>query len=221
MKLFVWDLHGTLERGTEQACLHISNEILKRNDYPVQFTQEEINLVFGRKWRDIFQTKIPNLKKSIYNELERQAYQQANESFEQQVGKYTKRNDHVEDLLSRIEAAGHEQILISNATTENVDLFIHTLELEIFFPPHKRYAVTNSNEENPKLHVLKNHIDNSKRIFTEIITIGDREGDIELVHVYGGVSYLYAHPGMPFKECRGDIIPDYRINDLRKVLKEI
>lgn len=221
MKLFVWDMHGTLEKGTEIACLHISNDILKRNNYSERFTQEEIDLVFGRKWRDIFQTKIPNMEEKIYESLEEQAFEKATENFEEQVQKYIRKNDHSEEVLSTIKAAGHEQILISNVTEDNLEKFIGALELTRFFSPKNRYAVTTNNGENPKVSALKEYLDNSLWAFTDIITIGDREGDIELAHVAGGVSYLYAHPGRLFQNCKGDIIPDYRINDLREILKEL
>ncbi len=221
MKLFVWDLHGTLEKGTEVACLHITNDILKRNGHRAQYTQEEMNIVFGRRWREIFQTKIPGLEQSIYEAREEQAFQQATEDFDDQVLKYIRRNDHIEEVLSAIANAGHEQILISNVTPNNLEEFVNALGLTRFFPPDRRYAVTAHDGENPKINALKEYLDQTEKTFTDIITIGDREGDIELVHIAGGVSYLYAHPGMPFKECRGDISPDYRINDLREIFREL
>lgn len=220
MKLFVWDLHGTLERGTEVACLKISNRILRDNRYKERFIQEEINALFGKKWRDIFETKILGKEKETYERLEKEAFKHA-EDFEREVGRYIQPNHHAEDVLSAIEESAHEQILISNTTEENLERFIDALDIKRFFSTNKRYAITTHDGENPKMHTLKEYLDNSQTPFHDIIVIGDTERDIELTHVSGGVSYLYAHPGRPFKECKEDIQPDYKIRDLRKILRHI
>ena len=41
MKLFVWDLHGVLEKGNEIALLEISNIILKKFGYLEKFSIED------------------------------------------------------------------------------------------------------------------------------------------------------------------------------------
>ena len=54
--------------------------------------------------------------------------------------------------------------------------------------------------------------------FEKIVVVGDSPDDIELASVAkNSVSYLYAHP---WKKFRGDKA-DYKINDLREVLKEL
>jgi hypothetical protein len=40
---------------------------------------------------------------------------------------------------------------------------------------------------------------------------------MELKDVAGGISYLYSHPERKFRDTNSD----YKINDLREVLKEI
>lgn len=41
MKLFVWDFHGTLEKGNENAVLEITNRILKALVYERLMSEEE------------------------------------------------------------------------------------------------------------------------------------------------------------------------------------
>ena len=183
MKLFVWDFHGTLERGTEYACIEFTNNILQESGYSERCTEEQILMHYGKKWRDIFR-EIVMATDETYKTLEEKALELTNKDFHR-VKKHLKRNDHIPYVLEAIRNKGHKQILISNTSEENLDYFLLATELNSLFPKDKRFATTTHDGENPKINTLRWYLDNSEKRFTDIITIGDRDKDIELVHVAG------------------------------------
>ena len=66
MKLFVWDFHGTLEKGNELAVLEISNLILKKHDYKERFLESQCRELYGEKWFEYFEYLLPNEPKTIH-----------------------------------------------------------------------------------------------------------------------------------------------------------
>ena len=71
-------------------------------------------------------------------------------------------------------------------------------------------------EQLTKKKVLQDYLQKSIK-YDGIITIGDSSQDMEVIAKGEGLRYLYSHPGYDFRECESD----YKIHDLRDVLKEI
>ena len=59
MKLFVWDLHGTLEQGNERAVIEMSNKILEAFGYSQRFNEDHIFELYGLKWHQYFEHLLP------------------------------------------------------------------------------------------------------------------------------------------------------------------
>ena len=97
--------------------------------------------------------------------------------------------------------------------------FLKAVNLERFFPPEKALPVINGKTKRNKTEILRKYIE-GKRI-SDIVIIGDSIGDLELAWLAGGLTYLYAHPGRDFPIIESNTIPDYKINDLREVLKSL
>jgi len=60
MKLFIWDLHGTLEQGNERAAIDMSNQILERFGYRERFSDEDVFKLYGLKWFQYFEYLLPH-----------------------------------------------------------------------------------------------------------------------------------------------------------------
>src|SRR3989344_7018436 len=60
MKLFIWDFHGTLEKGNERAVMELSNEALKRRGYAERFGAEHIHQLYGKKLYEYFAFLLPH-----------------------------------------------------------------------------------------------------------------------------------------------------------------
>jgi beta-phosphoglucomutase-like phosphatase (HAD superfamily) len=214
MKLFVWDFHGVLEKGTEEAVLEISNEVLKRFGYSQRFTEEDIAKLFGLKWFEYFEYLLPKDSHERHLALQEHCFEKSNNSPEI-IAKHIQPNLYVREVLSRI-AQKHCQILISNTHPKSLRIFLDSVQITPYFPEKHVFAVNiHQQHTRTKKVALKKFLKDKK--FDKIIVISDSPSDKNLVSVAGGTFYLYSHLGRPFKDCDAD----YRINDLRELLKEI
>jgi phosphoglycolate phosphatase-like HAD superfamily hydrolase len=215
MKLFVWDFHGVLERGNEYAVRDISNLVLERFGYAQRLSLDDCLLLGGRKWHEYFAHVLPSERHARHLELEQEGYAYA-ASHEEVMVKYVRPADHASEVLARIRAAGHTQLLLSHTTDDGIAFFLRCVGLDGFFPAGHAIAICNDGHDGlSKEAALRQFL--SGKDFERIIIVGDSPSDIALAGVGGGATYLYAHPGVDFKECDAD----YRIRDLREVLKEV
>lgn len=217
MKLFIWDFHGVLEKGNENAVLEISNEVLKKAGHKERFTINDCRVLYGKKWYEYFEYLLPNESYDTHMDLQENCfiYQRDNPNV---VTKHIKPNDYVHEVLSAI-AKKHKQILISNTTPEDIDFFLETVGVSCYFENGKAFAADMHRQSKiSKKDVLKGYL-KGKNI-KKIILIDDSPSNMDILTATDGIKtvfYLYSHPGRPFKECNAS----YKINDLREVLKEL
>lgn len=220
MKLFVWDLHGVLETGNHRAAVDISNEILNRFGRRERFTYEDGIVLYGRKWYEYFEWLLPDATHDYHLSLQEECFQLS--EFDLAIQRrWLAPTTHAWDVLTTI-GEQHQQILISNTRSGNLELFLKTLQLEKFFPsPNVALAVDGhtQNVHRTKNDVLSDYLatDPRSKEYREIVIIGDSPSDMRLRDVAGGVTYLYAHPEFAFRDCAAD----FKINDLRTVLNHV
>lgn len=215
MKLFVWDFHGTLEKDNENAVFEISNAVLKNLGYKERFTKEENSKLYGKKWSDYFAYLLPHESGETHFFLQQKCIEYEGEHPEI-IKSYIMPNDHAKYVLSKI-AKKHKQILVSNMSDVGLSRFMEAVNMFEFFPKDSAFA-TNSYKKQVKTtkkEILKNYL--KGKSFEQVITIGDTEVDVEMGKAVGATTYLYVHPGREFSE----IDADYKINNLREVLKEV
>lgn len=211
MKLFVWDFHGTLEKGNEKAVYEISNTILINNGYNVKFTLKQIHLLYGKKWWEYFYFLLPHLSHEKHIELQSQCIAYSHHHPEL-ILKYISIVDNAKSILEQI-AIKHDQILISNTTPKALALYIAIVGIEHIFPKKKLFAINSHCKNISKIETLKQYIKN--KTYESLIVIGDTYGDIELGRACNAITMLYAHPGKKFITSKAD----YKIRDLKKVLQ--
>ncbi len=215
MKLFVWDFHGTLEKGNENSVLEISNKVLADFGYRERFNKEDNLALYGVKWFKYFEYLLPNENENVHFELQK-ACMDFEKKHPEIIVKNIKPNDHAIFVLDAI-SKKHEQILVSNMANFALERFISAIGINRFFLSDKAFA-TNSQfkkKTKTKKDLLKEFL--RGRDFDSIIIIGDTRADMEMAQVAGGITYLYAHPGRQ----QVDFPANYKISDLRKVLKEV
>lgn len=214
VKLFVWDLHGTLERGNDRAVVDVSNNVLRQHGRAERFTYEDGAKLYGRKWYEYFEWLLPQESYEVWSRLQDDCFRISESDIELQC-KWLKPTEHVHEVLGAIDARPDwHQILISNTRTANLKIFIDALGLAAFFPEDSRFAVDGHTLDGlaTKRDVLTDYL--RGRSFRELVFIGDSPSDMRLTEVAGGTSYLYAHGEFPFRECESD----HKIRDLRAVL---
>ena len=213
MKLFIWDFHGTLEKGNERGVIALSNEALKRRGYTERFSDEHIRQLYGRKWYEYFAFLLPRETPAIHLQLQQDCIALHRERPDVVTG-YIAANDNAADVLAVI-GARHDQILISNTPPPHVAEFLDMVALRHFFPEGKWFGADAHypDAKTSKQDIAEEYV--RDKIFESVIVIGDSPQDIVLLP--NAVHYLYAHDGVPFKEADAT----YRIRDLREVLREI
>lgn len=215
MKLFVWDFHGTLEKGTEGAVVEITNRVLRSRGY-YEHTDEDlvasIGYLYGKKWYEIFAHLLPREPRATHLQLQEDCF-----LFEERnpdiIPRHIRTNNFAKEVLSRIQEH-HDQILISNTRPSALEVFLRAADLKEFFPAGKYFA---ANAHHPDAQLSKQEIADhyiAGKKFDAIVSIGDSAGD--MIFAENAVTYLYAHPGAPHRECAAD----YRIEDLREALRE-
>lgn len=220
MKLFVWDFHGVLEKGNKRYCLLCSNLALEKAGINKRFVDKDINLLYGLQWNQFFEYILPEESSKKHKELEKIAYKINNKLMYKELPKYISANDHASEVLEKIIDSGNDQILISNSGDEGLSFFLKTTNLTDFFPNGKAIGVhgPKNSLNRTKKEALEGYIKDKN--YEKIIPIGDSKGDVELKQFTNGIpttSYLYAHSGQPFREAEAD----YKIHDLREILREI
>ncbi|MFY1615967.1 HAD family hydrolase [Micromonospora sp. WMMD736] len=216
MKLFVWDLHGVLERGNDRAVVDISNEVLSTFGYAQRFGYEDGRRLYGHKWYEYFATLLPAESHRRHLELQDACFILSEERPELQY-RWMTPTPHVATVLSAV-AASHQQIVISNTRPGTLDMFLKLLDLTDHFVPGRAFAVDQHvrDVKTTKRDVLACYL-TGQPSFDEIVIIGDSASDMRLVEVAGGTTYLFAHPDFAFRNCNAD----FRIRDLRRVLDRI
>jgi phosphoglycolate phosphatase-like HAD superfamily hydrolase len=217
MKIFVWDLHGTLERGNELAVLDISNRVLEEFGYDERFNYSDAAELYGRKWREYFAWLLPNEQEARWAELQDACFKLSEMAVDLQA-KRIKPTEHANEVLRAI-GARHRQIILSNTRSETLRVFIHVLGIEPFFPEGTFFAIdghTPSAVNASKNVALANFLAGHEKP-EEIVIIGDSPEDMKLADVAGGVRYLYTHPEFRPRPCEAD----FHISDLREILERV
>ncbi len=213
MKLFVWDFHGTLEKGNENAVLEMSNTVLNQHGFVEQFTEDQCRFLYGKKWYEYFEHLLPHLPNKKHIELQNDCFS-FSLSHPEIIAKYIKVSNHALEVLEQIQQK-HDQILVSNTKPESLIVFMDSVGISHFFPSGKAFATDAHSVSGTKKDIVMDYIEKSN--FDEIITIGDSPSDIELGKAFGAKTFLYTHSGIDFKDCAAD----YKIRDLRDVLAVI
>lgn len=196
MKLVVWDLHGTLEQGNERAVIDISNKVLADHGYAERFSYADNPQLYGRKWYDYFAWLFNDGDHDRDLRLQDACFRLSEASLEMQC-RHVRPASHAPEVLGRVRA-GHHQILISNTRTATLKVFIDVLGYGEFFSSGNAFAV-DGHAERPtasKEDVLAGYLRDADS-YKEIIIVGDSPSDMRLKNVAGGITCLYAHPGIP------------------------
>ncbi|MFD1542009.1 HAD family hydrolase [Nonomuraea guangzhouensis] len=215
-KLFVWDLHGTLEQGNHLAVVSISNEVLRCFGHAERFTDEDGMALYGKKWYEYFTWLLGEDAYEQAMRLQEACFELSEINPEMQCDGIEP-TPHAIEVLSAIDGK-HHQILISNTRPATLETFLKVLSLDEFFPSGRAFAVDQHSRDarRTKAQVLAEFLGDAHD-YDDIVIVGDSPSDMRLKEVSGGSCYLFAHPEFEFRECESD----YRIRDLRRLLPAV
>lgn len=219
MKLFVWDFHGVLEKGNENAVIEMTNLALVLHGYTRQMTYKESELLYGKRWHEYFSYLLPEISLEECFKLQSTCFdiQHNNPDI---IDRHIQLNDHADSVLEAIHNSEHHQILISNTLSNALDNFIRMLGLEKYFPTTQRFGIDSHNQKTVTKKTCLAEYLKEKDSFKKVVSIGDSPGDMALVDDdlgLEGVGYLYTHPNREHRPAKCH----HKIDDLRTVLQEI
>ena len=123
--------------------------------------------------------------------------------------------DFAHEVLKKILDAGHENLVISNTNPDVLDIYLDAVKITGLMT-HKIGADSHRKDpysRNSKIDLLKNFL--KTRSYDQIISIGDRDTDMELGSAVGAKNYFFLNE-------INKKIEDYTcISDLRDLLKEL
>ena len=215
MKLFIWDFHGTLEKGNERSARAYTDMVLEQEGYARRMTGEEEHALYGRKIHEYFAYLCPGEPQERYMYLQ-DCFLKIEQQHPYILQSNIVPNDGAIEVLEAIHASKHDQIIISNVEVSMLPVFMRAVGFGPYFPDGTSFA-TNAHmgEQFNKHDMLKRYI--AGKQFDHLVAIGDAPKDLDYVAAYPSTTYLYAHPGNEFR----DFPATYRIRDLKEVLKEL
>lgn len=219
-KLFVWDFHGTLEKGNEHAAIEISNAALAKLGFKERFGKKHAVELYGRKWYEYFETLLPNEAHETHVLLQQTSFEWP--EAEAIVAKHMQPNDHVQEVLQAIRDNGHLQIVISNTSEYALPIFLRLAGIDKFFDKTTAIAVMGHTREvkRTKVQVVEEYL--AKLDFKpKIIVVGDSENDMLLAKDLHAKGYWYRHPHHPTPKIVRQDPNLVAINDLRGVVAEV
>ncbi len=128
MKLFVWDFHGTLEKGFESAVLEFTNRSLEKHNYSERVDKNIVSELYGKKWTEFFKRVLPDKSDEVHLGLQNYAIldQRKNPHI---VAGCVEPNDYAEIILKEI-SQKHDQILISHTDQDDIENFARSAKLD-------------------------------------------------------------------------------------------
>jgi phosphoglycolate phosphatase-like HAD superfamily hydrolase len=212
-KLFVWDLHGTLECGNEVAVILLSNEVLAYRGFTERFSESQAITLYGLKWWQYFRILLPDQESHIWHALQDECFRLSEEDLKIQTDCMTP-SPYSHEVLSEI-GRMHDQILVSNTRPANLRRFMYKLGLDAFFPEENYFAVDgHTDPKATKEKVVEEYVA-ARHTYSSIVVIGDSNADMRLGQHVGGIRVLYNHEYLTRKNAEAELYT----SDLRDVLK--
>lgn len=217
-KLFAWDFHGTLEQGTEVGFMHILIKLAKENNYDAKIELEEVRKLFGISVLDYIRHFFPKLTNDEVYEFRNQIRDRQNRKH---IEKYIKPAPYSHEVLSKIQAVGHKNIIVSTSSQPHIKRFLRVVKITKYIEGIfgiDRHAL-DGEFEIPKLkaQAIKSFAQNHEIDSSQIIVIGDRSGDVDAGLLIGAKTYQYINPDFPNVKTKAH----NKVRDLRKILVEI
>src|ERR1700754_2036644 len=211
-KLFVWDLHGTLECGNELAVIHLSNEVLAYRGFTERFRESQAIALYGLKWWQYFRSLLPEQESHVWHALQDECFRRTEEDLKIQAACMTPA-PHSHEVRQEI-GRRHDQVLVSNTRPANLRGFVTKLGLGSYFAKGKCFAVDGHTDlKATKEQVIDDYL-TSRLPYDEIVVVGDSNTDMRLGKHVGGIRVLYNHEYLPRKNTEAD----FYTSDLRDVL---
>ena len=212
-KLFIWDFHGVLEKDNEHAVVEVTNQVLGEFGADKRLDIDLCLKLYGKRWFEYYKLLHPKADEQTIKAMVNRGVEITKTT--DVIYRHIKPMDNVHEVLRKIKKAGHENLIISNTQPHALDMYLNAVKITPFIT-HKIGADSHRKGivKNIKISLLREFLKSRK--YDKIISIGDRETDVELGKSVGAVTYLFSRRGNFTKTDA-----NFKITDLREVLKEL
>lgn len=202
-KLFVWDYHGTLCKGAEEAMKPIMESVLEVFGIKRDIKMQEILQLFGKPWGDCYRYFQPALtKEEIAGMVE------LSRKFSLEFSpRFIKPTDNVHHVLDKIKKSGDANVIVSSTEPKTLRWFIefiaisHLVDHAVGIPDW-----IDKNGGNPTEYKALQVKEFAKDVFDDIVVTGDRESDVEIGKMLNAKTFLLS--GNPVKTKADRIISE-------------
>ena len=129
-RLFAWDFHGTLETGTEVGFCEILRKLARENNYKTTIRLAEVRKLFGISILDYLRHFFPKLTHDELYEYRNQIRDRQNRKH---IEKYVRPAPYAHEVLRKIKAAGHKNIVVSTSSRPHIIRFLEIVDLTEYF----------------------------------------------------------------------------------------
>jgi len=195
--LFVWDFHGTLEKGNEK-CVHvIFNRVMKEHGIDKQMPMKEVIELYGKPWAGYFKHFTGSKDEGYIQKLCARAIELSKEL----APRYIEPADGAAEILAALKKAGHTNAVMSNTKPSRLKEFVQMVGLTEYFDD---YISTDGD----KTAQLRKWLDG--RRFDRTYVIGDNEEEIEAGIAIGATTILIERDNRKSQA-------NYRVHSLRQI----
>ncbi|MBI2326889.1 HAD hydrolase-like protein [Candidatus Curtissbacteria bacterium] len=217
-KVFAWDFHGTLEQGVEVGFWHILKAIAKKRGIAENFKLSEVRKLYGVTVANYLRHFFPESNEAEIREVMKDVATIQNQSH---LKKYVRAAPGAIEVLGRIRAAGHKNIVLSNSHPDHIKPLIKIVGMaeliDEVYAIDRHYTHKKFDPVVEKTKVLKRIKKQDQLGRSQLIAIGDRASDINAGIAAGTVTYQFLRRGFPIDETDAD----YKIYHLSEILREI
>ena len=217
-KLFAWDFHGTLEEGVEVGFFEILQLLKKKYKTDVKITLSEVRKKYGVSVADYLRYFFPEANLSQIKAMMINIAQIQNQKH---LKKFVKPAPYAVEVLEKIKASGFENIVLSNSHPKHIKLLIALVGMKDLvsevYAVDRHYSHKKQNPTEEKAKILRKIIKKENLKKGQLVTIGDKAADVNSGIAVGAVTYQYLRKGFPVEKTAAD----YKIHDLREILREI
>ena len=124
--LFVWDLHGTLEKGNVNTVHEIINLVLKNSGIDKKISLRNAIEWYGLSWFDYFKLALPEGNQQLWKGMVKKVFSLQEKGWEI-VKKNMKPRDFAVKVLKIIQKQDHHNIVLSNTPPQHIRTFTDLL----------------------------------------------------------------------------------------------
>ncbi len=218
MKIFAWDFHGTLEQGVEVGFWRILKQLAREQKIKENFKLAEVRRLYGTNVGSYLKHFFP---KASADEIKQMMAQVAAIQNQRHLKKCVKPAPGAIDVLSKIKAAGHKNVVVSSSHPEHINPLIKIVDMDRLidkvYAVDRHYTHKKIDLVREKTRILKRLIEQNGLKRGELVAIGDRASDISAGIAAGAITYQYLRRGFPVDQTESD----YKIYDFQEILREI